>query len=89
MQRDTQKLVDAKKKLLALSVGGSAERPERVQSASVVEVLAAAAPCFVCAGSVRVLDHRAERGLRVVSVRCKDCGTQREAYFVLDERLAN
>lgn len=87
--REAQKAVQDRHKLATLEVGGSAERPEIVQSASVIEPHAESQPCYACGGAVRVLEHRAESGLRIVSVRCKDCGRTRDVFFKLLARLLN
>ncbi len=87
--RDAQKAVAARAKLASLEVGGSQERPEIVQSASVIEPHSESQPCYACAGVVRVLEHRAEAGLRVVSVRCKNCGRAREVFYRLVARTLN
>lgn len=89
LQRDAQKLLEARAKLAALQEGGSQERPETVQSASVIEPHAEAKPCFACDGAVRVLDHRAEAGLRIVTVQCKACGRARELFYRLAARVLN
>lgn len=87
--REAKKLAAARLELARLEPGGSAERPETVTSASVIEPHAEGQPCYACGGPVRVLDHRAEAGLRVVHVRCRRCGRAREIYFKLRERTLN
>lgn len=87
--RDAQKLLVAKRKLAALSPAGSAERAEIVSSASVVEPHAEASACFACGGAVRVVNHRAEAGLRVVLVQCKVCGQSRDLFYRLASRTLN
>lgn len=68
-------------RLSALEAGGSADRPIEVTSASVIEPHAASIPCAACGAGVRVEEHRAEASLRVVAVRCPQCGVTRELYF--------
>lgn len=67
--------------LSALAAGGAADRPIAVVSASVIEPHAASIPCAACGGGVRVEEHRAENSLRVVRVRCTQCGVARDLYF--------
>ena len=87
--REAEKAVAARQKLASLEVGGSAERPESVQSACVIEPHAESRSCYACGGSVRVLEHQAVSGLRVVSVRCKDCGRARDVFFRRAARTLN
>ena len=87
--RETEKLLVARTKLAALEPGGSPERPEVVQSASVIEPHAESRPCYACGSGTRVEEHRAEAGLRVVAVRCKACGRTRSLYFQLASRTLN
>jgi hypothetical protein len=70
--------------LAALSPGGSAERPIRVASASVVEVRTSALACPLCGGNYRLHDHVAPAsGLRRVDVTCRHCSTPRSLWFRL------
>ena len=87
--REAQKAVAARAKLASLELGGSPERPEIVQSASVIEPHTESQPCYACGGVVRVQEHRAEHGLRVVTVRCKDCGRARDVFYRLAARTLN
>jgi hypothetical protein len=82
-ERDARQLVRDREKLAALSPGGSRERPIAVESAAVVEVRAHAMPCPQCAGELRVGEHRAEGGLRVVAMSCTQCAAKRELWFRL------
>ena len=68
-------------KLSALEAGGAADRPITVTSSSVIEPHAASIPCAACGAGVRVDEHRAEANLRVVSVRCTQCGVKRDLFF--------
>ena len=68
-------------RLSALEVGGAADRPITVVSASVIEPQAASMPCAACGSGVRVEEHRAEASLRIVKVRCPRCGVARELFF--------
>lgn len=88
-QREAQKLIEARAKLARLEAGGAPEHPETVQSASVIEPHAEARPCFACGATTRVQDHRAEQGLRIVSVQCKSCGRARELFYRLAARVLN
>jgi hypothetical protein len=83
-ERDAQKLARARMKLAFLEQGGAADRPIEVASASVVEPHAASMPCAACGETgVRIAEHVARDGLRVVHVRCPRCGAEREVFFRL------
>ncbi|MEO8700154.1 MAG: hypothetical protein ABI867_08925 [Kofleriaceae bacterium] len=82
-ERAARQLVRDREKLAALSPGGARERPIVVESSSVIEVRARAMPCPQCAGELRVGEHRAETGLRVVQVTCTRCHAGRELWFRL------
>lgn len=82
-ERAARRLVIDKEKLAALVAGGSRERPIAVGSSAVIEVQARATPCPQCAGELRVLEHRAETGLRAVDVRCATCHVARTLWFKL------
>ena len=70
-ERQARKLVEQKQKLSALSRGGSSELPIDVESSSVIDVRAASLPCPLCAGELRIEEHRARSAaLREVDVRC-------------------
>lgn len=89
LDREAEKAVAVRRKLAELELGGNAERPEIVQSASVVEPHAESQPCYACGGAVCVLEHRAQAGLRALSVRCKNCGRARDVFFRLAARTLN
>ena len=76
-------LVRDREKLARLQTGGAPERPIEVTSASVVEPSARATPCPLCGGALRVDEHAAEGGLRVVRAACVRCGAPRRIYFRL------
>ncbi len=84
-ERDARKLVRLKQELAALEPGGSGERPLEVPVSSVIEGRAASTPCPLCAGRLRVEQHRAEtvdgRSVRAVDVTCLQCGTPRVIWF--------
>lgn len=83
--RTLEKQVREREKLARASVGGAAERPIDVQTASVIEVQAKSMPCPLCGGELRVEEHAAKmfgsEMLRVVRVRCFQCGTARDLFF--------
>lgn len=87
MDRDREKLADAREQLARISPGGSPERPLVVESASVVEPRALALGCARCGGELRLEDHAAVQGLRRVRARCRPCGAVREVWLRLEERL--
>lgn len=80
-ERAQAKLADARIKLATLEAGGAPDRAIAVGSASVIEVHAAGLPCVACGEAVRIDEHIAGDGLRVVRVRCPRCGHRREIFF--------
>lgn len=89
VDRDVKKLLAQKDKLAKLEVGGAAERPIHVATASLVDVLARDSKCHRCGGAVRLEEHVARAGLRVARVRCSSCGSDRELYFAVSPRVMN
>ena len=85
------KLVRDRDRLARLEPGGSPERPIAIVSPAQVDVMAAARPCPLCDGPLRLEAHVASTsgGLRrrVAHVACTACGTRREIYFALREIL--
>ena len=82
-QRRQADLVRDQEKLARLAPGGGADRPIVVTSPSVVEPSARAIPCPLCGGSLRVEEHAAREGLRVVKAVCVCCGVGRQLFFRL------
>ena len=84
-ERQLRKLVRLKQELAALEPGGSPDRPLAVEVSSVIEGRARAMPCPLCAGSLRIEQHRAEvvdgKSLRQVEVTCLQCGIPRTLWF--------
>jgi hypothetical protein len=74
-------LVKEKERLARLEQGGGAERPFVVTTASLVEPHARGVPCPLCGGALRIGEHAAEAGLRVVHAICTQCGVARALYF--------
>ena len=91
IERELDKIGDAREKLARLSEGGSPERPIEVASASVVEGLALSLGCARCEGELRLVDHDAVRTpqglLRRVRAQCKACRSEREVWLRIAERL--
>ncbi len=87
-EREAAKLARARMRLAELEEGGAPERPIEVASASVIEVHASSLPCASCGAlGVRVEEHEAERGQRVVRVKCPRCGTRRSIWFRIGTAL--
>jgi hypothetical protein len=84
-QRSPRELVRDREKLAAATAGGAPERPIGVDSSAVIEGRARAMPCPQCEGELVVRDHRSERGLRAVDVRCTRCHVARTLWFRIDE----
>ncbi len=87
LERELDKLADAREKLALASPGGAPERPITVESASVIESIAESLGCARCEGEARVEDHAAERGLRKVTTRCRTCGAARIVWAQIASRL--
>lgn len=81
--RAARQIVRDRAKLAGLVAGGSSDRPIAVDSSAVVEVRARAMPCALCDGEVRIGEHRADSGLRVVRVTCTRCHVARDLWFKL------
>lgn len=84
-ERGARKLVRLQQELAALEPGGSGERPLEVPISSVIEGRAASTPCPLCAGRLRVDQHRVEtvsgKSVRAVDVTCLQCGISRVIWF--------
>jgi hypothetical protein len=80
-------------RLARLAPGGNPARPLDVDTPPLVDVIAEATPCPLCAGSFRLVEHAAETidgvRLRVARVTCTSCGIARAIYFRLREQLVN
>jgi hypothetical protein len=78
-------------RLARLSRGGSPDFPIEVRSASEIEVKAEGAPCPICEGRQRVLDHTVETvgraRLRAVQTSCWHCGFRGLTYFRVGSAL--
>lgn len=84
--RGLDKLAGVREKLAALEPGGSPERPLEVESASQVEVRAAALPCLRCESALRIGEHRSTvhpraGALREVELACRACGAKRTVWL--------
>jgi hypothetical protein len=80
-ERDARRLVREREKLAALERGGAPERPIEVPSSAVIEARARTLRCPQCEGEYAILDHQDEEGLRVLSVKCRQCGAARRLWF--------
>jgi hypothetical protein len=78
-------------RLARLAPGGAPDRPLDVDTPPLVDVMAEAMSCPLCAGGFRLDEHAAETidgvRLRIARVTCKRCGIAREIYFRLRETL--
>lgn len=83
--RAAQKLGELRGKLAALEPGGTPARPRDVESPSVIDVHAASLGCPACEGELELLEHAVhehEGGrLRIARLRCRRCGSARDAYY--------
>lgn len=94
-EREAVKLARARVKLAELEPGGAPEHPIEVASAAVIEPHATSMPCAACGTTaVRVDEHEAltlpgepERRLRIVRVRCAQCGFRRDVFFRIGTTL--
>lgn len=80
-------------RLARLARGGAPDRAIAVDTPPLVDVMAEAIPCPLCAGSLRLLEHAAETvdgvRLRVARMTCTTCGIARAIYFRLIESGLN
>lgn len=80
-------------RLAALEPGGSPQQPIVIDSPAVVEPRATGAPCPLCGGPLKLDAHTAEvidgMRLRVATVSCTLCGTDRPVYFRLDQPVVH
>lgn len=78
----SEKLTQARSKLLELEPGGTPERPLEVATASVIEPKARAVHCPRCDEPFDVTNHEVEAGrLRRTTVQCRQCGGTRSLWF--------
>ena len=93
VERAREQLGRDQERLFSLSPGGSAARPLRAGSASVLETRALQTRCPLCEGEHELLEHAAvtEAGVRLrkLDLRCRRCGSRRSLYFQLEEGLLN
>lgn len=86
-ERDAQKLIRDKQRLVELEPGGSAARPLDVTTPAVIEGRARATPCVQCGGELAIDEHVVapdpSHSLRLIRARCRRCHTRRELYFRL------
>ena len=82
-------VVRNKERLARLDRGGNPAHPLAVTTASLVEPDARARPCPLCDGALRVLEHGAREGLRVVRAICTQCGVARDLYYRIEPPRPN
>ena len=89
--RAHEEMVQDLDRLAKLKPGGAPAYPLVVASSAQVDVIAGAAPCPLCEGTQHLEEHAAEtidgEWLRVARLRCTVCGTRRELYFRVSERM--
>ncbi len=85
--RAREKLLRELEHLASLEPGGAPERPIVVDSPVIVDLRAAAQPCPLCEGSLKLEEHAATEidgnRLRVATLACTSCGVRRKRYFRL------
>ncbi len=81
----SEKLVQAKRKLLDLESGGTSARPLEVLTAAVIEPRAKSARCPRCDEPFELSSHEAHAGsegrLREAKLECRFCGERRSLWF--------
>jgi hypothetical protein len=91
IEKKLRAIADERKKLAALEPGGSPERPLQVTTAATVESRARARGCVHCDGAMQVLAHDSEtvgdRRLRRVTLRCKQCQSERLVWVEIAPAL--
>lgn len=92
-ERDHEKLALARRKLLALEAGGSAQNPIVVASAAVIEGRAQSIACPDCDGALRVSTHEAlsfeGELVREVTLNCRSCAAPLRLYFRIEVARLN
>jgi hypothetical protein len=90
-ERRAAKLHKGQEQLFRAQVGGSAQRPLEVASASVIESRAADVRCPRCDLPLRIEEHLARtldgQRLRELITSCAECGQLRSLWFQLVPRL--
>ncbi len=81
----SEKLAEARRKLLDLEAGGSPGRPIEVGTPSVIEPMATSVHCPSCDEPFEVESHEAHvdghTRLREARVHCRACGEHRSLWF--------
>ena len=88
-ERAAADAVRDRERLARLERGGNADHPIAVTTASLVEPDASGRGCPLCDGTLRVVEHAARAGLRVVRVVCTQCGIARDFFYRIEPPLAN
>lgn len=92
-ERDARKIAAQREKLFAMSDGGSAAHPLRVDSASLVEPRALATRCPRCEGALTLVEHNAVALdgalLRAAKMKCSQCASPWTIWFRIERPLAN
>lgn len=81
----SEKLAEARRKLLDLEPGGTPARPVEVGTPAVIEPMATSIHCPACDEPFEVESHDAHADghtrLREAHVRCRACGERRSLWF--------
>jgi hypothetical protein len=81
----SEKLADARRKLLDLEPGGTAANPVEVGTPAVIEPMATSIHCPACDEPFELESHEAhahgQARLREARVRCRACGERRSLWF--------
>jgi hypothetical protein len=81
----SEKLAEARRKLLDLEAGGTPGHPLEVGTPSVIEPMATSVRCPSCDEPFEVASHEAHADgharLREARVRCRACGEERSLWF--------
>jgi hypothetical protein len=86
IERELDKIGDAKEKLALLSPGGAPENAIEISTASIAESTAKSLGCARCDGELGELEHEAVRAptgsiVRRIRARCRKCGARREVWL--------
>lgn len=83
--RASEKLVQARSKLLDLEPGGSSKHPIDIATPAVVETRARSLECPRCDEPFELVAHEAHADggvrLREAKLRCRSCGLTRSLWF--------
>jgi hypothetical protein len=87
----SERLAEARRKLLDLDAGGTAAHPVEVGTPAVIAPMATSVHCPACDEPFELESHEAhadgQTRLREARVRCRACGERRSLWFRVNVRV--